>query len=70
VTYVKGRLSPGPDGIISKLLKDTTSTKQSVILQVINEVLTSEEPGRKLSVKEVHGLVTLLYKGGGSTDRA
>ncbi len=37
---------------------------------MINEVLTSEEPGRNLSVKEVHGLVTLLHKGGGSTDRA
>jgi hypothetical protein len=69
-TYVKGRLSPGPDGIISELLKDTTSTEQSVILQWINEVLTSEEPGRKLSTKEVHGLVALLHKGGGSTDRA
>jgi hypothetical protein len=40
-----------------------------VILQWINEVLTSEEPGRKLSVTEVHGLVALLHRGGDSTDR-
>ena len=69
-TYVKGRLSPGPDGVISELLKDATSTERSVILQWINEVLTSEDPGLKLSVKEVHGLVALLHKGGGSTVRA
>ncbi len=41
-----------------------------MILQWINELLTSEEPGRKLSVMEVHGLVALLHKGGDSTDRA
>ena len=69
-TYVKGRLSPGPDSIISELLKDATSTERSVLLHWINEVLTSEEPGRKLSITEVHGLVALLHKGGGSTDRA
>ena len=69
-TYVKGRLSPGPDGIISELLKDATSTERSIILQWINEVLTSDVPGHKLSVKEVHGLVALLHKGGGSTVRA
>jgi hypothetical protein len=69
-TYVKGRLSPGPDGIISELLKDTTSTERSIILQWIHEVLTTDNPGHKLSVKEVHGLVTLLHKGGGSTVRA
>ena len=40
-----------------------------MILQVINEVLTSEEPGRKLSVTEVYGLVEFLHKGGDSTDR-
>ena len=68
-TYVKGRLSPGPDVIISELLKDTTSTEQNVTLRWINEMITSEEPGRKLSVKEVHGLVALLHKGGGSTGR-
>ena len=56
-------------GIISELLKDATSTERSVILQWINEVLTSEEPGRKLSVTEVHGLVALLHKGGSSKDR-
>ena len=69
-TYVKGRLSPGPDGIISELLKDATSTERSIVLHWINEVLTSESPGHKLSVKEVHGLVALLHKGGGSTVRA
>jgi hypothetical protein len=69
-TYVKGRLSPGPDGIISEFLKDATSTERIVILQWINEVLTVEEPGRKLSVTEVHGLVALPHKGDGSTDRA
>jgi len=69
-TYVKGRLSPGPDGIITELLKDATSTERRVILCWINEVLTSEEPGLRLSVKEVHGLVALLHKGGGSKDRA
>jgi hypothetical protein len=63
-TYVKDRLSPGPDGIIFELLKDATSTERRVILQWINEVLTSEDPSRKLSVREVHGLVTLLHKGG------
>jgi hypothetical protein len=31
-TYIKGRLSPGPDGIISELLKDATSTERSVVL--------------------------------------
>ena len=35
-TYVKGRLSPGPDGIISELMKDATSTERHVILQWIN----------------------------------
>jgi hypothetical protein len=69
-TYVKGRLSPGPDGIITELLKDATSTERRVILCWLNEVLTSEEPGLRLSVKEVHGLVALLHKGGGSKDRA
>ena len=67
-TYVKGRLSPGPDGIISELLKDTTCIKRKVILRWINGVLTSEEPGLRLSIKKVHGLVALLD--GGSTDRA
>ena len=69
-TYVKGRLSPGPDGVITELLKDTTCTERKVILLWINGVLTSEKPGLRLSVKEVHGLVALLHKGGGSTDRA
>ena len=41
-----------------------------MILHWINEVLTSEEPGRKLSITEVQGLVVLLHKGGGSTDRS
>jgi hypothetical protein len=68
-TCVKGRLSPGPDDIISELLKDDTSTERSVILHWINEVLTSEEPDRKLSITEVHALVALLHKGGGSTVR-
>jgi hypothetical protein len=40
-----------------------------VILCCLNEVLTSEEPDLRLSVKEVHGLVALLHKGGGSKDR-
>ena len=35
----------------------------------LNTVLTAEEPGLRLSVKEVHGPVALLHKGGGSTDR-
>ena len=59
-----------PQDIISELLKDATSTERRVILQWINEVLTSEDPSRKLSVREVHGLVALLHKDGGSTVRA
>ncbi len=70
ITYVKRWLSPGPDGIISELLKDTTSTGRRVILYWINRVLTSEDPGLRLSIKEVHGLVVFLHKGGESTDRA
>ena len=69
-TYVKGRLSPGPDGVITELLKDATCTERKVILLWINDVLTAEKPGLRLSAKEVHGLVALLHKGGGSTDRA
>ena len=50
-TYVKGRLSPGPDGIISELLKDATSTERSIILQWINEVRpmirATNSPSRK-----------------------
>ena len=34
-TYVKGRLSPGPDGVITGLLKDTTCTERKVILHWI-----------------------------------
>ncbi len=56
------RLSPGPDEIISELLKDTTSMERRVILHWINGVLTSKEPGLRLLIKEVHGLVTLLHK--------
>ncbi len=66
-TYVKGHLSPGPDVIISELLKDTISTERRVILHWINGVLTSEEPGLRLSMKEVHGLVALLHKASDST---
>jgi hypothetical protein len=54
------------------LLKDATSTERSIILQWINEVLTTDNPGHKLSVKEVHGLVWLLggvYKGWLSVSR-
>ena len=69
-TYVKGNLSPGPDGVISELLRDATATERRIILHWINMVLTSEEPGLRLSLREVHGLVALLHKGGGSTDRA
>jgi hypothetical protein len=36
----------------------------------INEIMTSEDPDRKLSITEVHGLVALLHKGGGSTVRS
>ena len=68
-TYVKGNLSPGPDGVISELLRDATATERRIILHWINMVLTSEEPGLRLSLREVHGLVALLHKGG-STDRA
>ena len=32
-------------------------------------MITSEESGLRLSIKKVHGLVVLLRKGGGSTDR-
>jgi hypothetical protein len=69
-TYVKGLLSPGPDGVITELLKDSTCTERRVILRWINGVLTAEESDLRLSVKEVHGLVALLHKDGGSTDRA
>ncbi len=44
-TYVKGRLSPGPDGVISELLRGATSTERRIILHWINDVLTSDEPG-------------------------
>ena len=68
-TYVKGHLSPGPDGVIMELLKDDTCTERKVILLWINDVFTSEDPDLRLSVKEVHGLVSLLHKDGGWTDR-
>ena len=68
-TYVKGHLSLGPDVIITELLKDDTCTERKVILHWITGVLTSKESGLRLSVKEVHGLVVLLHKVGGSTDR-
>ncbi len=42
-TYVKGHLSPGPDGVITELLKDATCTERRVILLWINDVLTTEE---------------------------
>jgi hypothetical protein len=42
---------------------------EGVILHWIKGVLTSKEPGLRLSIKEVHGLVTLLNKGGGSINR-
>ena len=65
---MKGRLVthlfPGPDGIIPELLWDVTNTEREVILHWIKEVLTSDEPGLRTSMKEVHGQVTLLYKGG------
>lgn len=66
------RLSSGPDGIISELLRDATSTEREVILHWLNEVLASDEPGLRISMKEVHGPVTLMHKGGDpdSTDRA
>jgi hypothetical protein len=44
-TYVKGNLSPGPDGVISELLRDSTATERRIILHWINMVLTSEESG-------------------------
>ncbi len=69
-TYVKGNLSPVPDGVISELLRDATVTERRIILHWINMVLTSEEPGLRLSLREVYGLVALLHKGGDSTDRA
>ncbi len=62
-TYVKGNLSPGPDGVISELLRDATATERRIILHWINKVLTSEEPGLRLSLREVHVLVALLHKG-------
>ncbi len=48
-TYVKRNLSPGPDGVISELLWDATVTERRIILHWINKVLTSEEPGLRLS---------------------
>ena len=42
-TYVKGRLSPDPDGVITELLKDATCTERRVILLWINGMLTTEE---------------------------
>ena len=68
-TCVEGRLSPGPDGIISEFLKDDTCTERKKILLWINGVITSEEPGLRLSIKETHGLVVLVHKDTGSTDR-
>ena len=32
-TYVKGNLSPGPDGVISEILRDATGTERRIILQ-------------------------------------
>jgi hypothetical protein len=69
-TYVKGNLSPGPDGVISEILRDGTDTERRIILQWINEVLTLEESGFRLSLREVYGRVDVLHKGGVSTDRA
>jgi len=54
-TSVKGHLSPDPACIISELLWDVTSTERKIILHWINEVLTSDDPGLRISMMKVHG---------------
>ena len=46
-TYVKGRLSPGPDGIISELLKDVTSTTRTLSDTHVNILSASVTTSRE-----------------------
>ena len=64
VNKLKSRKSPGIDKILAELLKNLDDTTLSVIVNIFNKILDSEEFPEEWAI----GIIVILFKGGERND--
>ena len=68
--FLKSDKACGPDGVVNDLIKTATDAELKLIRVWGNQILvTGDVPPRQVTEMEMQGLISLLHKGGATTDK-